>query len=160
MPGGGEAGVAERLRRLGIVLPEPPRPLGRYVAAARTGPLLFLSGMLPLDSGRPVATGRLGSDVSIEAGRTAARVAALNALAVADQFLGGLDGLRRAVRVSGSIATTAEFADHAIVADGASEVFSLLFDEGHTRVVAGVHTLPLGVPVLLDVVFEITEGAK
>ena len=96
-----------------LVLPEPPVPLGHYVAAVRTGSLLMVSGMLPLEAGRPSVVGRLGDDVSIEAGRAAARLAALNALAVAERALGGLHHVRRVVRAVVSMTTSPEFTAHA-----------------------------------------------
>jgi enamine deaminase RidA (YjgF/YER057c/UK114 family) len=150
MPVGGER----------LVLPEPPVPLGHYVAAVRTGSLLMVSGMLPLEAGRPSVVGRLGDDVSIEAGRAAARLAALNALAVAERTLGGLHHVRRVVRAVVSMTTSPEFTAHAAVADGASELFASLFDEGHTRVAIGAYTLPLGAAILLDVTFEIRTGSE
>lgn len=139
------------------VLPEPLVPLGHYVAAVHTGALLVVSGMLPLAAGRPLVVGRLGDDVSVEAGRTAARLAALNALAVAERAVGGLHNVRRVVRVAVTMATSPQFTAHAAVADGASELFASLFDEGHTRVATGAYTLPLGAAVIVDVIFEVDQ---
>jgi enamine deaminase RidA (YjgF/YER057c/UK114 family) len=138
-----------------LALPAPPRPLGRYVAAVATGDQLVVSGMLPLEHGRVVVTGRVGETVDLESGRRAAKLAALNALAVAVDTVGSLDKIRRVVRATVMMTTSAEFTAHAAVADGASEVFASLFAEGHTRVVLGVNTLPLGAAVLLDVTFEV-----
>src|SRR5262245_36623894 len=95
----GERNAAQRLRDLGLALPEPPRPLGRYVPVVRTGSLLVLSGMLPLEGGRLAVAGRLGDGVPVDEGRAAARLAALNALATADQAL-GLERVRRVVRAT------------------------------------------------------------
>jgi len=155
MPAAGERTPTARLRELGLQLPEPPRPLGHYVAAVRTGAFLVLSGMLPLRDGVPTTIGRIGDSVTIAGGVTAARLAALNALAVAEQALGTLDRVRRVVRATVSMTTTPRFEAHAAVADGASDLFASLFDEGHTRVALGAYTLPLGTAILLDVIFEI-----
>src|SRR5689334_24876741 len=103
MPADGEAGPTVRLRELGVVLPEPPRPLGHYVAAVQSGSLLVLSGMLPLQHGAPATVGRVGDRVSLDEGRAAARLAALNALAAASAALGSLDRIRRVVRATVSI---------------------------------------------------------
>jgi enamine deaminase RidA (YjgF/YER057c/UK114 family) len=155
MPANGEQTPAARLRELGVILPEPSRPLGRYEPAVQIGSLLVLSGMLPLQHGTPSAVGRLGDRVEIEEGRAAARLAALNALAVAERALGTLDRIRRVVRLTAYMTTTADFASHAAVADGASDLFASLFDEGHTRAVLGAHSLPLGAMIELDVTFEL-----
>jgi enamine deaminase RidA (YjgF/YER057c/UK114 family) len=146
-----------RLEELGIVLPAPPRPLGAYVPAVVTGPLLFLSGMLPIKDGRPAMTGRMGVDLTIEQGRHAARLAALNGLAVARESLGSLDRIHRAVRLVTHIRCAPDFADLAAVADGASELLALLFGSGggHARLAVGAVSLPALVPVELELVFEI-----
>ena len=81
------ASAEERLKELGIKLPVPPEPLGTYVEAVRTGSLLFLSGMLPTEAGGAKFIGRVGGELDVEAGRKAARLAALNALAVAREHL-------------------------------------------------------------------------
>jgi enamine deaminase RidA (YjgF/YER057c/UK114 family) len=158
MPAAGEATIGARLQRLGIELPEAPRPLGQYVAAVQTTGQLVLSGMLPLVEGQLTTAGRLGESVPVEAGRAAAWQAALNALAIAAEAV-GLDRLRRVVRATVFMTTSADFASHAAVADGASELFAALFDEGHTRVAAGAMSLPLGATIVLDVTFDLTVEA-
>lgn len=141
-----------------IALPAPPKPLGAYVEAVQAGNLLFLSGTLPLAGGVPQFQGRLGAAVSIEDGRSAARLAALNSLALARQHLGSLDAVARVVRLTVSLATTAEFRDHAKVADGASEVLAEVFGRGKlsTRMVSGVTSLPLGVPVVVEIILALS----
>ena len=151
------ATLASRLRELGLVLPKAPTPLGAYVAASQTGSLLFLSGMLPLVNGNLSISGRLGENLSVEQGREAVRLAAMNALAVAQQHLGDLDRVSKLVKLSVVLATTEQFADHAAVADGGSDLFVRLFDaeNGHARIVSGVQSLPIGTPVVVEVIFEI-----
>jgi enamine deaminase RidA (YjgF/YER057c/UK114 family) len=148
-----------RLRESGIHLPLPPKPLGVYVPAVQTGNLLFLSGMLPMAGHEPKVLGRLGKEIDIEAGRDAARIAALNALAVVRQHLGSLDRVTRVVRLGVSIATWGDFAEHVKVADSASELFRDIFgaDRMSTRLIIGLASLPLGVPIALESIFEI-EG--
>jgi enamine deaminase RidA (YjgF/YER057c/UK114 family) len=142
---------------LKIVLPKPPTPLGAYVESAEAGNLLFLSGMLPVVKGKLVVSGRLGENLSVEHGQEAARLAALNALAVARQHLGNLDRLKKLLKLTVLIATTERFTAHARVADGASDLFVQLFGPkaGHTRLVYGVPSLPLGASLIIDTVFEI-----
>lgn len=145
-----------RLRAAGLTLPDAPRPLGAYVPAVRAGDLLFLSGMLPLAGGAPAVRGRLGADVSLEDGRRAARLAALNALAVAREALDDLDDVARVVRLAVHVACVSSFDQHAAVADGASAVLDAAFPEaGHARLALGASSLPAGVPVELDVILQL-----
>src|SRR5258705_10876498 len=93
------SGAEQRLLELGIKLPAPPEPFGAYVEAVQTGNLLFLSGMLPIEGHEAKFTGRVGAEINVETGRKAARLAALNALAVTRQHLGSLDKVTRIVRL-------------------------------------------------------------
>jgi enamine deaminase RidA (YjgF/YER057c/UK114 family) len=148
-------GLSSRLNELGIILPAPPTPLGDYVESSDAGGLLFLSGMLPVVNGELSISGRLGENLSVKQGQGAARIASLNALAVAKQHLGDLDRLKKLVKLTVLLVTTEQFTDHALVADGASKVFAQIFGrEGHARMVYGVQSLPLGAPVVVDAVFE------
>jgi len=101
--------------------------------------------------------GRLGADLSVSQGQDAARIASLNALAVAKEHLGDIDGLKKLVKLTVLIATTEQFTDHAAVADGASDLFVQIFgrETGHVRLVYGVQSLPVGAPVIVDTIFEI-----
>jgi len=160
MPAGNNSTVAKpgsRLRELGLVLPEAPTPLGAYVEASEVGSLLFLSGILPVVNGELSIIGRLGENLSVEQGREAVRIAAMNALAVAQQHLGDLDRVKKLVKLSVVLATTEQFAEHAAVADGASDLFVQLFgtENGHVRIVYGVQSLPIGTPAVVEVIFEI-----
>jgi enamine deaminase RidA (YjgF/YER057c/UK114 family) len=153
------AGADQRLNELGITLPAPPEPFGAYVEAVRTGNLLFLSGMLPTEGHVARFIGRVGGELDVEAGRQAARLAALNVLAVARQHLGSLDRVTRVVRLGVSIATSGDVRDQPKVADAASELLQDVFgrDKSPCRLVYGVASLPLGAPVELEVIFEVTS---
>ena len=146
-----------RLAELGISLPKPPIPLGAYVEASETGSLLFLSGILPVAERKLAISGRLGDNLSVQEGQEAARIASLNVLAAAKQYLGDLGRLKKLVKLTVLIATTEQFAEHASVADGASNLFVQIFgpEAGHTRVVYGVQSLPIGAPVVVEAIFEI-----
>jgi enamine deaminase RidA (YjgF/YER057c/UK114 family) len=150
-------GPSSRLSELGIVLPAPPTPLGAYVESSHTGNLLFLSGTLPVVNRKLAIAGRLGENLSIKQGQEAARIASLNALAVAKEHLGDIDRLTKLIKLTVLMATTEQFTEHASVADGASDLFVKIFgrDAGHVRLVYGVQSLPIGTPVIVDTIFEI-----
>src|SRR5580658_10927957 len=151
----GRAG--SRLARLGIELPAPPTPLGAYVESSEAGHLLFLSGTLPVVNGKLAVAGRLGENLSVKEGQEAARIASLNALAIAQEHLGNLDRLKKLIKLTVLMATTERFCEHAVVADGASDLFAQVFgpETGHTRLVYGVYSLPIGAPVIVDTIFEL-----
>jgi enamine deaminase RidA (YjgF/YER057c/UK114 family) len=150
-------GAEQRLKELGIKLPPPPEPFGTYVEAVQTGNLLFLSGMLPTEGHAAKLIGRVGTELDIEAGRQAARLAALNVLAVARQYLGSLDKVTQIVRLGVSVATSGDVRDQPKVADAASELLQDVFgkDKSPCRLVYGVASLPLGTPVELEVILEV-----
>ena len=151
------AGAEKRLKKLGIELPTPPEPFGMYAEAVQTGDLLFLSGMLPTEGREARFVGRVGAELDVEAGRQAARLAALNVLAVARKYLGSLDRVTRVVRLGVSVATSGDVRDQPKVADAASELLQQVFGKARApcRLVFGVASLPLGTPVELEVIFEV-----
>jgi enamine deaminase RidA (YjgF/YER057c/UK114 family) len=152
-PGGAE----QRLQELGIQLPAAPTPFGTYVETLQTGSLLFLSGMLPVIDHKPKYVGRLGKELDVEAGRDAARTAALSALAATRKRLGSLDRVTRVIRLGVFIATFGDFFDQPRVADAVSDLFRDIFgtDKMAVRSVIGVASLPLGMPIELEVTFEV-----
>jgi len=156
------ASAEERLKELGIKLPSPPEPFGTYAEAVQTGNLLFLSGMLPTEGHAAKFIGRIGAELDIEAGRKAAHLAALNALAVARQYLGSLDKVKRIVRLGVLVATSGDVREQPKVADGASDLLQNVFgkDKNPSRLVYGVASLPLGAPVELEVIFEVANSRK
>jgi enamine deaminase RidA (YjgF/YER057c/UK114 family) len=153
-------GSAElRLQGLGIELPRPPEPFGVYAEAVQTGNLLFLTGMLPTEGRNARFVGRLGAELDVDAARGAARLAAMNALAVARQHLGSLDKVTRLVRLGVSVATFGDVREQPKVADGASELLQDVFgkEKNPSRLVYGVASLPLGTPVELEIIFEVAD---
>lgn len=155
---GARPAIAEqRLKELGIGLPVPPEPFGTSAEAVQTGNLLFLSGMLPTEGQGAKFIGRVGAELNADAGREAAKLAALNALAVAKEHLGSLDRVTRIVRLGVLVATSGDVRDQPKVADGASELLQDVFgkDKNPCRLVYGVASLPLGVPVELEIIFEV-----
>lgn len=148
----------ERVQALNLVLPEPPQPLGAYVPVVEASGLLFVSGMLPVVKQQPAWTGRVGKELAVAEGRDAAKLAAMNGLAVARAALGSLNSIRRVARLTVYIAAAPNFGEHAAVADGASELLAAVFKDcgGHARLAVGASSLPAQMPVELELVFELS----
>ena len=149
--------IEETLKELGIVLPNAPAAAGAYVATVRVGDLLFVAGQLPYKNGTVQLQGKLGKDLTIEAGYEAARQCGLNALAQIKASLGSLDDVKRFIRVVGFINSDDEFGDQPKVLNGASELFNQVFgDRGkHTRLAIGVNSLPRQAAVEIEVLVEV-----
>ena len=153
-------GADRRLQDLGIQLPAAPTGFGTYVETVQTGNLLFsFSGMLPVVDHKPKHLAPLAKEPNTEAARHAAYTTALNILAAAKEHLGSLDRVTRVVRLGVFIATSAEFFEQLKVADAVSDLFRDVFGIAQTsvRVVIGVASLPLGVPIEVDVILEVAE---
>ncbi|WP_019873976.1 RidA family protein [Sporichthya polymorpha] len=147
----------EKLRELGLHLPEVAKPLAAYVPAVRTGNLVYVSGQLPIADGKLLMTGKVGADVSVEQAHGLAQRAALNAIAAAAAEAGGIDRISRIVKVTGFVACVPEFTEHPKVVNGASELFGQVFGDAgaHARAAVGVPSLPLNAPVEIEIVAEI-----
>jgi len=146
-----------RLKELGLELPEAPAPVGNYVAHAQAGNTLFISGQLARHADGQLITGVLGAGLSLDEGQAAARLCALNILAQARAALGDLDRIERLVRLNGFVASTADFADHPRVINGASDLMGEVLGERgkHTRIAVGVASLPAGSAVEIDAVLVV-----
>ena len=150
--------VADRLKELGTVLPPVPQPLAIYRPAVRTRDLVYISGQLPTVDGKVLTPGRLGVDVTVEQGKAAARLAAINALAAANTLLGSLEGCR-VIRTVGMVACAPEFIDHPQVVNGASELLRDVFGEERgigVRLAYGISSIPLNAPVEIEVLLEVS----
>jgi enamine deaminase RidA (YjgF/YER057c/UK114 family) len=150
--------VLARVEQLGLTLPTPTAPIAAYVPCVISGSLAFVAGQVPTEDGRPVHPGRLGAEVGLADGAEAARRAALQALGVLREASGGsFARLRRIVQVTVFVAATPEFAEHAQVANGASELFiGVLGESGrHARAAIGMASLPLGASVEVAVTAEV-----
>jgi enamine deaminase RidA (YjgF/YER057c/UK114 family) len=153
------ADAEARLQQLGITLSAPATPLGAYVPTVRAGNLVFVSGTLPMKDGKPLHTGKLGAELTVEQGKDCARQAAINALGSLRGEIGSLDRVRRIVRVEGHVASAPGFTDHAAVVNGASELLAGVFGEAgkHARLAVGSASLPMDAPIELALIAE-TEG--
>ncbi|OJX67108.1 RidA family protein [Magnetospirillum sp. 64-120] len=150
--------IDSRLAQLGITLPVPAVAVANYVPYVVVGDLVFVSGQLPMENGKPVVLGHLGAEVSLEDGVRAARLCALNLLAQAKAACDGdLDRVKRLVRMTAFVASTPDFTDQPKVVNGASDLMvEVLGDAGrHARVAVGAPSLPLNVAVEIEAVFQI-----
>jgi enamine deaminase RidA (YjgF/YER057c/UK114 family) len=148
--------ASSRLAELGVSLPAVATPLAAYVPAVRTGNLVYTSGQLPLVGGKPSHFGKVGTQVSPEEGKLAARTCALNALAAIDALV-GIDSIVRVVKVVGFVASAPGFTGQPGVVNGASEFLGEVFGEtgSHARSAVGVAELPLDVPVEVELIVEV-----
>jgi enamine deaminase RidA (YjgF/YER057c/UK114 family) len=158
-PISGEGGVDAyaRLAELGLTLPSVAPPLAAYVPAVQTGNYVYVSGQLPLVEGKLLATGKVGAEVSAEQAADLARVCALNALAAIEALV-GLGRLVKIVKLTGFVASAPGFTGQPAVVNGASNLFGdVLGEQGrHARSAVGVSELPLGAPVEVEVIAEIS----
>jgi enamine deaminase RidA (YjgF/YER057c/UK114 family) len=153
--------IDHQLKALGLQLPNPPAPAGSYQPCLRVGDLLFLSGAICLVDGAMTHTGKVGGERDIEYGQEAARVCALNLLAVAKQELGDLDAINRVVQLNGFVNATPGFAESPAVINGASDLLiELLGERGrHTRAAVAVTGLPKDSTVEIQAIFALAPGA-
>ena len=152
------AGTAEaRLAQLGLTLPPAPAAVAAYVPFIRSGRILYLSGQIPVEGGKPAFLGRIGAELSLEQGQAAARLCALNALAQIKAAAGDLDEVVRVLRLVGYVACAPDFTEAHKVINGASELLAqLLGDAGrHARSAVGVAVLPLNVPTEIELTVEL-----
>lgn len=150
--------ATENLKRLGIELPKPPKPVGVYRPIVVAGSMAYLSGHGPLQSDGSLITGRLGLDVDVEVGYEAARLTGMGMLATLDQHLGSLDKVVRLVKLLGLVRCTDSFGDQPAVINGCSELFRDVFGEDAgvaARSAIGTNALPAGIAVEIEAIFEV-----
>jgi len=150
--------IEEKLKTLGITLPNPPTPAGSYVPAIKTGNLLFISGQIPMEDGKVIFTGKVTNE-NIETAKKSAKMCAINLLAQMKRELGSLDKVTKIVRISGFINSDPEFYQHPKIINAASDLFFEIFgDKGkHSRIAVGVACLPLNVMTEIDAIVEFSE---
>jgi len=152
--------IEEKIKLLGITLPEPPKAAANYIPVKRVGSLIFVSGQLPMINGTLKDKGKLGINITVEIGKLCSEICAKNILSVLKSFLGSLDRIKSVVKITGYIASSPNFTEQHLVLNGASELFSKVFGEKglHSRVAIGVPSLPLDSPVEVEGIFEIDEN--
>ena len=149
--------VEDRLKSLGMVLPEVPAPLAAYVPAKKVGQVIFTAGQLPLLKGELICKGLLGQDVDVEQAYQAARICTLNALAAIKGIVKDLDQIVKVSRVVGYVASTSTFTQQPAIVNGASELLLEIFGEvgKHARSALGVASLPLNASVEIELTVEV-----
>jgi enamine deaminase RidA (YjgF/YER057c/UK114 family) len=147
----------ENLRKLGLELPPPPPPGGLYVPVKQIGNMLYTSGQGPTRDGKPLITGKVGAELSIEEGQRAARLCVLNLLSVLHAYTGDLNRIKNAVKVLALVASAPGFGQQPLVVNGGSQLLIDVFgDRGkHCRSAMGTSELPGNIPVEIEAIFEI-----
>ena len=147
----------ESLKKLNIELPIAPDPVGAYVAFKKAGKLIFISGQLPISKNGNLIKGKIGREITLQDGQQAAKLCAINILAQAKKAVGGnLDKIKSCVKITGFVNSTDDFIDQPKIINPASELISAVFgDNGkHARAAVSTNSLPLGVAVEIDAIFE------
>lgn len=149
--------IEERLKELEINLPEPPTPKAMYIPCVTVGKMVFVSGQGPVLDGKNQYEGRVGDEVSEEKAKEAARLCGINILGQLKKHLGSLDEIKRIVNLKGYVACRDDFKGQAQVINGASELMGAVFGENgkHTRCALGTNSLPTGIPVEVEAIFEL-----
>jgi len=149
--------VDDRLKELGITLPEVPDPIANYVGAARAGDLVFMSGRGPREGGQFVSFGKLGQDLTVQQGYQAARLTMLNLISSLKNEIGDLDHVKRIVKVLGMVNSAPDFGEQPQVLNGASDLLVEIFGEKgrHARAAFGVVALPMNTSVEIEMIVEV-----
>jgi enamine deaminase RidA (YjgF/YER057c/UK114 family) len=151
--------VEDKLKKLGLSLPPPPKPVANYVPAVMVGNLLYLSGHGPWQADGSTIIGKLGRDLDIDQGYQAARQTALALLATIKDQLGGLGRVKQVVKLLGMVNCTPDFGDQPKVINGASDLLLELYGERgkHARSAVGMASLPRGIPVEIELILEVAD---
>ena len=148
----------EKLKQLSIILPEAPSPVGAYVAFKKTSNLLYISGQLPIDKDGVMLKGKIGKNLTLDDGKKASLLCVINILSQAKKAMNGdLNKIKNCAKITGFVNSTDSFIDQPKVINPASEALSAVFGESgkHTRAAVSTNSLPLGVAVEIDAIFEI-----
>lgn len=152
----------DKLKELGIELPEASTPLGSYIPLIRIGNLVFLSGILPMINGRLTRQGKVGKEVSLDEAREDARIVTVNALSLLRTYLGTLKKIKRCIKLTGYVASDPDFTEQSKVLNAASDLLFEIFGEKgrHVRSAIGVNVLPLNSPIEIEFIFEVSNDKK
>ena len=150
--------IENKIKSLNIVLPEPKAPVGAYVATKIVGKLLFISGQVSIDNNSKLITGKVGKELNNDEGYKAAERCGLSIVAHLKDACGGdLDRVKSCVKLTGYVNSTNDFKDQPKIINGASDIIAKIFEEKgeHTRAAVSVNSLPLGVAIEVDAIFEL-----
>ena len=151
--------IENKIKLLNIVLPEPKAPVGAYVATKIVGKLLFISGQVSIDNNSKLITGKVGKELSNDDGYKAAERCGLSIVAHVKNACGGdLNKVKSCVKLTGYVNSTNDFKDQPKIINGASDIIARIFEEKgeHTRAAVSVNSLPLGVAIEVDAIFELS----
>ena len=151
--------IEEKIKSMGLILPESSKPVAAYVPARKAGSIVYTSGQLPMLDGKLTAEGIVGKNVTPEVAKAAALQCALNGLAAIRGVIGDLDKIRSIVKVTCFVASTPEFVSQPVIANGASEFLLEVFGESgrHCRSAVGMACLPLNAPVEVELMMEVDD---
>ena len=151
--------IEKRLKELGIIIPNAPKPAGSYIPVVLSGKLAFVSGQIPIKDGQVVYQGKVGDAQSIDDAQEAAKLCVINGLAQIEAYCGTLDNLEKIIKISGFVNSIKDFTEHPKVINAASDLLMKIFDEKgrHSRIAIGVSSLPLNATVEIDMVVEIAS---
>ena len=150
--------INDRIKELDIILPQAKPPVGSYVATKITGNLLFISGQISVDENGKLIKGKVGKDLSVDEGYNAAKRCGLSIVAQAKEACNGdLSKIKSCIKLTGFVNSTDDFTDQPKVINGASDLIASIFDKAgmHTRAAISTNSLPLGVSVEVDAIFEL-----
>lgn len=149
--------IEKKLEKIGLTLPDAPKPVAAYIPAKQSGKLVFTAGQLPMVNGELISKGLLGQDVEVDDANRAARICTLNALAAIKGVIGDLDRIKQIVRVVGYVASVPAFTQQPAVVNGASELLLEIFGEAgkHARSAVGMAVLPLNASVEIELTVEV-----
>jgi len=151
--------IEKRLKELGIIIPNAPKPAGSYLPVVLSGKLAFVSGQIPIKDGQVIYQGKVGTAQSIDDAQEAAKLCIINGLAQIESYCGTLDNLEKIIKISGFVNSTKDFTEHPKVINAASDLLMKIFGEKgrHSRIAVGVTSLPLNATVEIDMVVEIAN---
>jgi len=150
--------IDEKLKSLGIILPEPEKPAGRYIPVVVSDQTAYVSGQIPIEDGKVVYNGKVPTEQSLEQAQKAAKLCVINALAQLKADLKSLDRISKIIKVSGFVNSTQDFIDQSKVINAASDLLFEVFGKKglHSRIAIGVASLPLGATVEIDMIVQIS----
>jgi enamine deaminase RidA (YjgF/YER057c/UK114 family) len=150
--------IEKKIKSLNINLPQPKAPVGAYVATKIVGKLLYISGQISIDENSKLITGKVGKDLNLEEGYKAAERCGLSIVAhVKNACEGDLDKIKTCIKLTGYVNSTEDFKEQPKIINGASDIIAKIFEKkgDHTRAAVSVNSLPLGVAVEVDAIFEL-----
>jgi len=149
--------IEHKIKELGMILPEAPKPVAEYIPAKKIGNLVFTSGQGPIKDGKFIYVGKIGGEVSLKEGYESAKICAINCLAAIKSVIGSLDKIDEIIKVKGYVNSTSDFYRQPEVVNGASELIVKIFGEKgkHARSALGTSVLPGNIPVELEMIVKV-----